>query len=453
MRHRAYSRAGQMVHLLALLLLFFVAALPAGECLAVDFSDDFDDNIKNKGLWGPDILYGIGQLKEKNQHLEYVLSSPNAGDYILRPLYGGVGPYAADWETRIDLYNGTNPGSTRYSAFGISIIRCGKPKNELYAEIYAWGGHGKGFYTTLYANNVRKGWVDTDDLLLNPLVGALRLAFNSITKVFTVYYSVSGGLETPLGSFSVDGSLGGANGDGNWGMDNTTDFCIAVYGYANGIAVGSGKLYGDNFSATGVTPDRVILLQPNGGDVIAAGSTSLIEWIAPPDAQTFKLQLSVDNGTTWSLIADPVPGPTSYSWTVPVPSNNKKQCLVKMTAFDGNDAKVGSDKSDSPFTIEVLKLTSPNGGEALTSNSTHTITWTNNGPQADQVILSFTLNNGNTWKTIEMGLDPADDGTFDWQVPIVNGTKEKCKVKIVLKDASGKTVGSDVSDETFTISP
>jgi hypothetical protein len=190
--------------------------------------------------------------------------------------------------------------------------------------------------------------------------------------------------------------------------------------------------------------------------VIAAGTTPyVVEWIAPPDAQTFKLQLSVDNGVTWSLIENPVPGPTSYNWTVITPTKNKKQCLVKVTAFDGNNAKVGADQSDSAFTIEVLKLTSPNGGEPLTSNSTHTITWTTNATsaQVDHIVLSYTQNNGDTWKTIDTSGDPLDDGSFDWLVPQVNGTKGKSKVKIVLKDAQGNTVGSDVSDETFTISP
>jgi hypothetical protein len=245
------------------------------------------------------------------------------------------------------------------------------------------------------------------------------------------------------------------DGTGNWGMTDTNEFCIGVYGYSNNMKVASGAVYGDNFNAIGLTPDRVILLQPNGGDVIAAGPLPyVIEWIAPPDAQTFKLQLSVDNGATWSLIADSVPGP-SYSWTVGPPSKNKKQCLVKVTAFNGNDAKVGSDISDSPFTIEVLKLTSPNGGEQLTSNSTHTITWTTNATSVpvDHIVLSYTQNNGQTWKTIDTSLDPLDDGNFDWTVPQVNDVKEKSKVKIVLKDDQGNTVGSDVSDETFSISP
>ena len=462
MRLYLYLRSSSFLWLVFLMLIISLSVMTPQQSLATDFSDDFDDNIKNKGLWGPDIVDGIGQLKEKNQRLEYVISSPFQGDFILHPLYGGIGPYDADWETRIDLYNSSNPANKKYNSYGISIIRCGMPKNELYAELYANGGNtnknipfSKGFYTALIADRLFKGDADTLDLAgPNPLAGSIRITYSGIAKVFTVFYDDGNG-EVPLGLFNINGGNGGINGTGNWGMDETNAFCIGVYGYSENMTISSGNVYGDNFSATSVTADRVILLQPNGGDIVTSGNPSyMIEWIAPPEATSFKLQLSVDNGVTWSLIQNPVLGPTSYNWTVIPPTKNKTQCLVKVTAFNGT-AKVGADKSDSPFAIEVLRLNSPNGGEQLTSNSTHTITWTTNGTSVpvNHIVLSYTPNNGQTWKTIDTSGDPLDDGSFDWPVPQVNGIKGKCKVKIMLKDDSGKTVGKDLSDETFTISP
>jgi hypothetical protein len=298
-----------------------------------------------------------------------------------RPLYGGIGPYNANWETQVDLYNSTNPPNKKYNSFGISITRCGKTKHEIYAELYAYGGNvdkgypsAKGFYAALFSDNAFAGDADTYGIGgASPLTGAVRISFNSIAKVFTAYYDAGDGW-IQLGTFGV-GGFGGMDGAGDWGMDDTSEFCIGVYGYSHRLTVAGGTVYGDNFSSTGLTPDKLILLQPNGGEVIAPGPTPYpIEWIAPPDAQTFKLRLSVDNGLTWSLIdPNPVSG-TSYNWTVIPPSKNKQQCLVKVTAYDGNNVKVGSDASDSAFTLEVVKLTSPNGGESLISNNTHTIT-------------------------------------------------------------------------------
>ena len=83
------------------------------------------------------------------------------------------------------------------------------------------------------------------------------------------------------------------------------------------------------------------------------------------------------------------------------------------------------------------------------------ILWTTNPnvPSVDHVLLSYTLDNGATWKAINTSADPSDDGSFVWTVPKVGKEKKNCKVKIVLKNASGKTLGSDVSDGVFTIQP
>jgi hypothetical protein len=37
--------------------------------------------------------------------------------------------------------------------------------------------------------------------------------------------------------------------------------------------------------------------------------------------------------------------------------------------------------------------------------------------------------------------------------PQVNKVKTRCRVKLVLKDSSGKTIGADTSDWVFTIEP
>ena len=43
--------------------------------------------------------------------------------------------------------------------------------------------------------------------------------------------------------------------------------------------------------------------------------------------------------------------------------------------------------------------------------------------------------------------------SFDWQIPVVQKEMNKCKVKVVLKDAKWNTVGTDMSDTYFTIQP
>ena len=209
------------------------------------------------------------------------------------------------------------------------------------------------------------------------------------------------------------------------------------------FVAGGGPCY--EASANGLT---VVL--PNGGEVVASGYIYPIQWVAPQEAVSFKLKYSIDNGTTWQLIERGITD-TSYDWQVPTPRNNKKKCLVKVVGYDDSGAKVGADRSDSTFTIEVLRVTSPNGGETLESGHTHTITWQTNGTKkpVTQVNLNYTENGGKTWNKIDALTE--NTGTYDWMVPDISTTW--CRVKVVLRDARGNKLGRDTSDGDFTIGP
>jgi len=195
--------------------------------------------------------------------------------------------------------------------------------------------------------------------------------------------------------------------------------------------------------------EPITIIQPNGG-TIPSGSSYQIQWSGNADYYTLKL--SMDNGMTWSTIATNVTG-NSHNWTVPTPWNNKRKCFIKVIGYNANNIKVGADRSDGPFTIEVVKLNTPNGGETLTSGTSYTITWTTNSTKkpVSKVILSYTKDGGMTWKVIDKLT--SNDGTYGWTVPSVLSPKTKCKVKVVLKDSAGNTVGSDASDMWFTIAP
>ncbi len=203
------------------------------------------------------------------------------------------------------------------------------------------------------------------------------------------------------------------------------------------------------------TATAVKVLSPNGGEAIPSGDIYTIQWQAPPTAHHFTLKLSMDNGMTWTTIASNITGNT-YDWTVPVPTNNKRKCLIKVIAFNSSNVKLGADRSDGTFTIEVIKLLSPNGGESLTSGDSIPISWTINKTRKPiaKMIISYTLNGGLTWKTVII-FPGGGSGSWSiiWTVPTVSTKKTKCKVKVVLKDSAGNVIGSDLSDGFFTISP
>lgn len=200
----------------------------------------------------------------------------------------------------------------------------------------------------------------------------------------------------------------------------------------------------------------VELINPIGGEVIASGSTYTIQWGAPDEAVRFRLFYSLNNGASWREIDRTVEKTDLwYDWSVPTPIGNKTRCLVLVIGYNISGGRVGVSRSASTFTIEVIKLTYPNGGETLTSGNPETITWTLNSTArpVTEAKLKYSLNGGRTWNLIDV-LDAVEvaAGSYNWTVPTVSGTRQRSRVRIILRDSTG-VLGSDASNNFFTIQP
>jgi len=68
-----------------------------------------------------------------------------------------------------------------------------------------------------------------------------------------------------------------------------------------------------------------------------------------------------------------------------------------------------------------------------------------------KVKLFYTYNGGTNWILIYTLLRD-NPGSYSWSV-LPSANSANCKVKVILKDAYGNTIGTDVSDEVFTIQP
>ena len=328
----------------------------SGYASAATAGDDFNDNSKDTILWSPDYAYGGGILKEKNQRIEYtvpVVTGPST--FAVRQFLPSQGPYTTSWETQIDLFNDvkTKPSRKKYASMGLEVYKCGNWSNYIYTELYSTQGE-KGFYAELLTNDTSIGDADTLDLSNGgSLEGSILISFEPITKTFTISYGIGSGW-IPFGSFGVSSSGGGADGNTDWLMTDADRFCIDVYGYSRNITIASGKVYGDNFQATGVTdPVATRIVQPNGGEIIQAGAIYPVTWEAPILATKFKLKYSLNNGATWKAVAPGFLTGNSFDWRAPSPARTKTDCLMKVIAFNQDKVKLGTYTSGAPFTIQV----------------------------------------------------------------------------------------------------
>ena len=198
-------------------------------------------------------------------------------------------------------------------------------------------------------------------------------------------------------------------------------------------------------------PDAIITA-PNGGESLLGCNSYTIQftltgtdYISPVVA----LYYSLNNGSNWSIITSATytltSGAKTYSWTVPN-GNSSTQCLVRARsiAYPTID-----DTSNAVFSIQpnnTITVTSPNGGETFTPNTSRTITWTNTPDVSGLYNIFYSTDGGSSYTTIATGVS---GNSYVWaSVPNIPSTN--CIIRVQDQANSCK---NDVSDAAFTIRP
>ncbi len=154
---------------------------------------------------------------------------------------------------------------------------------------------------------------------------------------YNVYRSTNGT------TFSLAGTST-TTGFSDLGLTNATTYWYQVTAKD---AAGNESSVSATASATTGTPTRTLTVtSPNGGESWSGGSSHAITWTSS-NVSNVKLEYTLDNGTSWTVIASSVAASTgSYTWTVP--SSASTQARVRATdALNGTPA----DTSDAAFTI------------------------------------------------------------------------------------------------------
>jgi hypothetical protein len=94
------------------------------------------------------------------------------------------------------------------------------------------------------------------------------------------------------------------------------------------------------------------LLAPNGGELWVEGEDRMIRWQAPEDVVTVRLEVSLDGGSSWSLIDTVAATPGEYEWIVPrVADSVVTQAIIKVTDLREEEH---FDFSDQVFSLRPL---------------------------------------------------------------------------------------------------
>ncbi|MCX7836008.1 MAG: S8 family peptidase [bacterium] len=145
--------------------------------------------------------------------------------------------------------------------------------------------------------------------------------------------------------------------------------------------------------------------------------------------------------SNWETIANNALSNGIYNWLVTGPTTNSARIRVT-NANNPNQ----SDTSDVNFNIvpsDVI-ITSPNGGEELTINTTYSITWTRLGINNARIEINRNYPSG-AWELLASNVTAA--GVWNWQVTAPPSSGARIRILSETNPSLG-----DTSDANFTIS-
>ncbi|RKY63064.1 MAG: hypothetical protein DRQ02_13115, partial [Candidatus Latescibacterota bacterium] len=183
------------------------------------------------------------------------------------------------------------------------------------------------------------------------------------------------------------------------------------------------------------------LTAPNGGEEWIVGTTQSITWTVNGSIANVRLDYSIDSGANYDnlIVASTSAGGGTYSWAIP----NAVHKTIRVKVSDASDPSV-YDTSDADFTIMPgFAITSPNGGEVWTVDSSEDITWNTTG-DCSNVKLEYSVNGGSDYTVIIAST--ANTETYAWTVP--DDISTTCKIRI--SDVDNPTA-IDVTDGLFKI--
>ena len=190
---------------------------------------------------------------------------------------------------------------------------------------------------------------------------------------------------------------------------------------------------------TVVIPDYYIYY-PAQGSFYYQGQEIYVQWNST-NTNPVNIDLSTDNGSTWTEVASSI---TGYYYAFFAPEVVSDQCKIRLSdATDPTVSTVGN--LFSIITSPTITVTAPNGGEVWEFGQYHTISWTGEN-LGGYVLIDISSDGGNTWQQQWWGESTPTGGTLEVVAPMIPTENARIRVSDYYY-----TAATDISDNDFTI--
>ncbi|PLX75188.1 MAG: hypothetical protein C0615_08025, partial [Desulfuromonas sp.] len=194
-------------------------------------------------------------------------------------------------------------------------------------------------------------------------------------------------------------------------------------------------------------PDPYVMIAPVPGATWNLGVEYTIQWGAHPDATRYNIHYFDADGTPH--VVQKAVTATSYNWTVPYGTSVEDGKMLRITAFNAVNAKLGEAWLDGTFNVgPAFAMTTPSGGEVWSVGNPYTVEWSIH-PLAVRYNLHY-FDADNTPHTVAV---LGDVTSYDWTIPAGASIESGKRLRVTAFDGSDVKVGEAWSEGTFSVVP
>jgi hypothetical protein len=199
-------------------------------------TDDFNDNVMDPAKWA--VQFG-DPLTETNSRLQY--SGGSGAVQEMLAWIANKGSYVNNWSVSIDTFISVDETSLydQFVNYGLGVVP--PPLNTIFSLELRVGedqGGSNPYRHAVTAFDNGEAEVFQHQFPLSSDSVRLQISFDASAKVLTSHYDTGGGM-TVLTNYDTS----------TWGMADSDEFTIVVFGWSQDVSPASGEVFGDNFEA------------------------------------------------------------------------------------------------------------------------------------------------------------------------------------------------------------